>query len=87
MTATTSSTEDLIRAKMQEHRDRVAELQKATAPQRAQRDALLRQREEIDDQVNALTAEIRAREGDLVAEKKGIAACARALGAFSITAA
>ena len=82
---TTTSTEDLIRAKMQEHRDRVASLQKATAPQREQRDALLRQREEIDAQVNALTSEIRAQDADLVAEKKGIAACARALGAKSLS--
>ena len=78
---TTTSTEDLIRARMQEHRDAVEQIKSATAPQRAERDALLLQREEIDARVAALTAQIRTRDADLVAEKKGIAACAKALGA------
>lgn len=77
---TTSSTEDLIRARMQEHRDAVAAIKEKTAPQRVERDALLARRAELDAEIAVLNQSIIETEWPISAEKRGIAACALALG-------
>ena len=81
----TTSTDDLIRARMQEHRDEVTAIKDATAAQSVEREALLRQRDEIDAKIAALSVQINARQPELIEAKKGIAACARALGSKALS--
>jgi predicted nucleic acid-binding Zn-ribbon protein len=80
-----STTKTLLRQRMDECRAQVDAIKARTAPQRAERDALLAQQSDMDARINELTVEIRADDIHIVALKSEISAIASGLGASRLS--
>lgn len=78
-------TKELIQQRMAELRADVDEIKARVAPDRAQLDELIAQQNALDARIVEVTATWRRHDAELIGKKEEIAACARALGAKTLS--